>query len=333
MKIFINPGHGGTDCGAVGNGLKERDVALKIGKRVESYLRAVGYDVKLFQYDGLQGICDAANAYGADLFVSIHCNAGGGTGTETFYYEYSNAGKKLAACIQRQIVNSLGTRDRGLKTKISGGYDSYVCKYTDMPAVLVETAFIDNPDDAKLLVEHEDDFARAIARGVTDYFAKTSQNLTTEKPLPDAIDTPVDAPQTAQPYKNTSKPCKLSEHFAASEFVCHCCGQGANKIAPRLIELLEQLRAMAGAPVQVNCGYRCPKHNAEVGGVEDSQHVLGTAADITIPQISFDSAVKLVQSLPFDGTGFYPPLKKGDAWFIHCDTRDGGIGAHIEWWD
>ena len=50
MKIFINPGHGGFDCGACGNGLKERDVALKIGKRVENYLRAVGYDVKLLHF-------------------------------------------------------------------------------------------------------------------------------------------------------------------------------------------------------------------------------------------------------------------------------------------
>lgn len=181
MKIFVNPGHGGSDCGAVGNGLKERDVVLKIGKRVEDYLHAVGYDVKLLQYDGLSEICAQANAWQADLFVSIHCNAGGGTGTETFYYEYSSKGRKLAACIQRQIVDSIGTYDRGLKTKISGGYDSYVCKYTDMPAVLVETAFIDNAQDAKLLVEREDDFARAIARGVTDYFAM---------PLPDVIDKP-----------------------------------------------------------------------------------------------------------------------------------------------
>ena len=332
MKIFINPGHGGSDCGACGNGLKERDVALKIGKRVENYLRAVGYDVKLLQYDGLPKICADANNLKADLFVSIHCNAfnGNAHGTETYCFYGSTAGRKLAEAIHKQITSSLKILDRGVK---EAGF--YVLENTHMPAVLVETAFIDNPNDAKLLVESEDDFARAIARGVTDYFAKTSQNLTIEKPLPDAIDTPVDALQTAQPYKNPSKPYNLSEHFAASEFVCHCCGQGADKIAPRLIELLEQLRAMAGAPVQVNCGYRCPKHNAEVGGVEDSQHVLGTAADITIPQISFDSAVKLVQELPFDGTGFYPPLEKDGtgAWFIHCDTRDGGIGAHIEWWD
>ncbi len=109
MKIFINPGHGGSDCGAVGNGLKERDVALKIGKRVEGYLRAVGYETKLFQYNGLQEICDAANAFGADLFVSIHCNAANGKarGTETYCFYGSTAGRKLANAIQRQLVDSI----------------------------------------------------------------------------------------------------------------------------------------------------------------------------------------------------------------------------------
>lgn len=172
MKIFINPGHGGNDPGACGYSLREADVALKIGTLVQKYLRNVGYDVKLFQFDGLEQICDAANDWNADIFVSIHCNAGGGTGTETFHYEYSSCGKELAACIQSQIVNSLHTTDRGLKTKVfSNGYpfDLYVLKYTDMPAVLVETAFIDNPDDADLLRLRQDDFARAIARGITDY--------------------------------------------------------------------------------------------------------------------------------------------------------------------
>ena len=310
MKIFINPGHGGNDCGAVGNGLKERDVALNIGRRVEDYLRAVGYDVKLFQYDGPSEICYQANVFKADLFVSIHCNAGGGTGTEAFYFCGSNAGKKLAEAIQRQIIASIGTFNRRVEEK---GF--FVLCNTNMPAVLVETAFIDNAADARLLVEHEDDFARAIARGVTDYFA-------TDKALPDVIDTP-----------KSVVPDKLSEHFAVNEFVCHCCGKGADKIDRRLVDLLEQLRTKAGAPIHINCGYRCPKHNAEVGGVQNSQHVLGTAADITIPQISFDSAVKLVQDLPFDGTGFYPPLEKGGAWFIHVDTRDGGSGSHIIWWE
>ncbi len=184
MKIMINPGHGGTDPGACYGYVREADVAFNIARRVESYLRKVGYDVKLEQIDGLERICDACNDWDADLFVSIHCNAGGGTGTETYHYEYSHAGKKLAACIQRQIVNSLSTVDRGLKTKIFGSdgypYDVFVCKYTDCPAVLVETAFIDDDFDYRLLRDRQDDFASAIARGITDYVA--------ENPLPDIVD-------------------------------------------------------------------------------------------------------------------------------------------------
>lgn len=309
-KIFINPGHGGTDPGACGNGLQEAAVCLKIGRRVENYLRAVGYGVKLFQYDGLGTICNDANAWRADLFVSIHCNAatGNAKGTET----YSSGGSKssrLAELIQNQLVNSLPVLNRGVKTA-----NFYVLKNTDMPAILVETAFIDNADDARLLVEREDDFARAIARGVTDYYSSA-------KPLPDTIDI-VKKPHDA-----------LSEHFATSEFTCHCCGKGADKIDPALVALLEKLRKAAGVPIHVNCAYRCPKHNAEVGGVPNSQHIEGTAADITIPQISFERAAQLVKGLPFDGTGFYPPLGQGGAWFIHVDTRDGGAGSHIEWWD
>lgn len=178
MKIFINPGHGGADCGAVGNGLKERDVVLAIGWRVEDYLRAVGYEVKLFQYDGLQEICDAANDFDADLFVSIHCNAFDrkAQGTETYHFYGSTNGRKLAEAVHKQITSSLPIIDRGVK---EAGF--FVLANTDMPAVLVETAFIDNAQDARLLREREDDFARAIARGITDYFAL---------PLPDVIDSP-----------------------------------------------------------------------------------------------------------------------------------------------
>ena len=176
MKIFINAGHGGNDSGAVGNGLIERDVNFFIANRVESYLLAVNYDVKLFQYDGLQAICDEANNWHADFFVSIHCNAGGGFGTETFYV--SERGRKLANAIQNQIVNSVGTFNRGVKTA-----DYFVLLNTNMPAVLVECAFIDNPYDAKLLREKEDDFARAIARGISDFVVQL-------RPPPDVIDFP-----------------------------------------------------------------------------------------------------------------------------------------------
>ena len=169
MKIFINPGHcPGIDSGAVGNGLKECDVALKIGTKVKNYLEKIGVETVLLQVDGLSEIANEANKSQSDLFVSIHCNSAAvdtAKGTETFHWNGSDAGQKLASKIQYQITNSIDVVNRGIKTA-----NYAVLRLTDMPAVLVETAFINNPDDAKLLVEKEDEFARAIARGVTDYF-------------------------------------------------------------------------------------------------------------------------------------------------------------------
>ena len=165
MKVFINPGHClGLDSGACGYGVTEADVAFKIACKVRDYLLAVDYDVYLYQFDGLDEIVTESNLWRSDVFVSIHCNASDGyaRGTETFYCSYE--GERLAECIQNQIVSKLATANRGVKDK-----DFYVIKHTNCPAVLVETAFIDNVDDNTLLVEREDDFARAIALGITDY--------------------------------------------------------------------------------------------------------------------------------------------------------------------
>lgn len=176
MKVFINPGHcPGVDSGAVNpnSGMQEADVALAIGQLVQKYLTDAGCEVQLLQSDNLMWdgegpcVCQTANDWPADIFVSIHCNAAGGDarGTEVEIYPGSDASSKLGQCIQTQIVNSLGTVDRGLKERPG----LCVLKHTDMPAVLVETAFIDNDDDANLLANNQDDFARAIARGITDY--------------------------------------------------------------------------------------------------------------------------------------------------------------------
>ena len=176
MKVFINPGHcPGVDSGAVNpnSGMQEADVALAIGQLVQKYLTDAGCEVQLLQSDNLmydgEGpcVCETANEWPADIFVSIHCNAAGGDarGTEVEIYPGSDASTKLGQCIQSQIVNALGTVDRGLKERPG----LCVLKHTEMPAVLVETAFIDNDDDANLLANNQDDFARAIARGITDY--------------------------------------------------------------------------------------------------------------------------------------------------------------------
>ena len=189
MKVFINPGHDPKyDSGAVhtnANGdvdLRECDVAIEIGAAVKKYLEDAGCECYMMQsdnlaptpygrsdYDDRQGatVTETANNWGADVFVSIHCNAAGGDahGTETECYSRMSNGGNLAQCIQSQIINSIDTTDRGVKERP----DLLVLKYTDMPAALVETAFVDNDNDMMLLVNKWDDIARAIARGVTDY--------------------------------------------------------------------------------------------------------------------------------------------------------------------
>ena len=184
MKVFINPGHDQKyDSGAVNpnTGLRECDVAAEVGALAVDYLEAAGCECQIMQsdnlaptpagrssYDDRQGttVTETANDWGADIFVSIHCNAANteAQGTEVECYG-SGAGEQLAQCIQSQIVDSLGTTDRGVKYMPK----LLVLKYTDMPAVLVEMAFIDNNEDAELLTGKTDEFARAIARGVTDY--------------------------------------------------------------------------------------------------------------------------------------------------------------------
>ena len=178
MKVFLNPGHapnGNPDPGACGCGLRECDIAKSVADLVESYLTAAGVKVVgNLQIDGLYDIVSASNRADADVFISIHCNAcnGSANGTEVWHYYGSGEGEKLADCIQNQIVDALGTVDRGVKGAKPGVNGLYVLNNTDAVAVLVELAFIDNESDAALLRDRQDEFARAIARGVTDYEAQ-----------------------------------------------------------------------------------------------------------------------------------------------------------------
>ena len=126
-----------------------------------------------------------------------------------------------------------------------------------------------------------------------------------------------------------------SKYFSDAELMCHGADQGdcncgeetAYRVSPRLLELLDQLRENVGGPLELSCAYRCPAHNAAVGGVENSQHVLGNAADIIVPDwLAIDEFLWYTQQLPFDGRGVYR-----NSGFIHCDVRDGGVDAGYYW--
>lgn len=73
-------------------------------------------------------------------------------------------------------------------------------------------------------------------------------------------------------------------NFKLSEFLCHCCQGGADIVKQELMVKLQKLRNDFGKPMVVDCGYRCPQHNASVGGARDSAHLYGEAADIADPK-------------------------------------------------
>lgn len=118
----------------------------------------------------------------------------------------------------------------------------------------------------------------------------------------------------------------LSEHFSREEFACHHCDQlPAEGISKALLEGLETLREAVDRPIHVTNGYRCPEHNAEVGGVEDSQHVQGCAADIWVDGYTAFALGQLCSEI-FDGVGVYVADD-----FVHVDMRDNGqsIGQYV----
>lgn len=112
----------------------------------------------------------------------------------------------------------------------------------------------------------------------------------------------------------------LLEFFSLDEFRCKHCGclpeHGMSEI---LLERLDKLRKDYGFPIMVSCGYRCPSHNAEVGGVYDSQHIYGKAADIWVNGDYEYFYRFVINSKLFDGVGYYPYDE-----FVHVDVRDDG---------
>lgn len=203
MKIIVgDPGHGGSDWGAVGNGLKEKDLTLDICKRMASKLEAkYEVDMKLTRTSdkstSLQARTDFANRLKAAAFLSIHINAGGGTGFESFVME--GALPASAGFLQKNVHKHLspvlkkyGLKDRGMKKDSQARVKRlHVLRATKMKACLVEIAFIDTKKDAELLKSTA--FRDAVAEALADALAETERlkkKATTPKPAPAPVPKP-----------------------------------------------------------------------------------------------------------------------------------------------
>ena len=314
MLIAMNAGHcPGKDPGRVGKTITEAELTRDYVQLINKYLNAAGVDTIFIQEDSLSAICAIANDNDADLFLSLHFNGAtspSATGTETFYCKGSKYGQIFAECVQNQLTSTLQLPDRGIKT------DSlYVTRNTNMVAILTEVGFLSNPTEEKFLIARKDDACRAIARGVTDAINKIYGEASDVQPTKST-------PSQSQPTQ--LKPGMVSKYFAANEVCCHHCGkQGAT---PELLQFLDDLREAIGRPLYVTSVYRCPVHNAEVGGVPNSQHTKGTAADTYCDGLTVDELADIGIRLGADGIGRYYGQQ-----FVHFDVRNGRNYSQIEW--
>lgn len=173
VKIFVDAGHGGNDPGAQANGLSEKDVTLKIAKKVQEYLGEYSNaTVKMSRTTdkavSLTARTNAANAWGADYFLSIHINAGGGTGYEDYiYHTLSDTSQtaKLRNTIHQEVIKLNGLNNRGKKKE-----NLHVLRESSMPAMLSENGFIDTKADADKMKNAA--WINDVARGHVNGLAK-----------------------------------------------------------------------------------------------------------------------------------------------------------------
>jgi len=181
-RLFLDAGHGGRDSGAKVPALEEKTLSLEIAHYAEQFLRKMGYQISMSRtsdtFVPLLERVAKAQKWGAHAFISIHFNSAKvktARGPEAFYYynpkfpKRAEQSKELAFSILEHLSFALSTPSRGVK---KGNF--CVIRETTMPAVLVETAFLTNPQEARLLLPSNSkrQIAMAIARGIDEFFEK-----------------------------------------------------------------------------------------------------------------------------------------------------------------
>lgn len=181
-RVYVDAGHGGKEPGSNGFGRTEKDITLAIAKKVEMSLKSKGINVVMRRNDdsymNFRDIAPHANTTQSDAFVSIHTNAFNGKayGIETYYWEKEES-RKLASSVQSKLISNTGAYNRGVKEN-----DYNVVKFTNMPAILVETGFIDNSNESLLLGtnSYQQLLADAMTNGIYDYL---KANVTIVEPI------------------------------------------------------------------------------------------------------------------------------------------------------
>ena len=207
-KVFLSAGHGGSDPGAVANGLQEKVINLNALLVCKAELERHGVTVVASRTtdanDPVQEEVAEANASGADIAVSFHANAGGGDGWESYYWAADPNGKRLAQLCEKH-VKALGQNSRGCKV---GDHLMFV-NSTNMTAVLVESFFLDNATDKAIgdTVAEQQAFGLAYAKAILEYLGIAYKSAAPkEEPKAEA---PVEQPKVEAPTLSEEEAAKM----------------------------------------------------------------------------------------------------------------------------
>lgn len=183
IKIFVDQGHNpqNPNAGAEANGVREQDINYDVGVRLGNLLRAnPNFEVMLSRNSpteqlgtstatSLSARTTMANNWGADFFISLHCNSSTNTeasGSEAYVYSRTSPGYRMGERILDGLEYRMGMTNRGVFIRPS----LFVLRATNMPAVLVEMGYITNLHDVDLLVNDPEGFARGIYNGILAYY-------------------------------------------------------------------------------------------------------------------------------------------------------------------
>ncbi|QDZ96664.1 N-acetylmuramoyl-L-alanine amidase CwlD [Bacillus altitudinis] len=192
--IYLDPGHGGPDGGAVGGELLEKEIALDVSMKIRDYLQEQGALVLMTREDDsdlsskdtkgyarkkaedLRNRVKVINESEADLYLSIHLNAipsNKWSGAQTFFYGKYEENEKAAKFIQDELRNNLENTDRKAK-RING---IYLMQNVTKPGALVEIGFLSNPKEAGQLAtpKYQDQIAASIYKGILRYLTEQKE--------------------------------------------------------------------------------------------------------------------------------------------------------------
>lgn len=318
MNILLIAGHGAGDCGATGCGYKEADLTREMVKlvkpKLEKYATVVIADTSVNWFNAKGSL----PLSGVDYALEFHLNAcvndqngnGATTGTEIFVTTIEKGTE-----VEENIVNNisaLGLKNRGVKRK-NFSVINYI-KNCGISSALLELCFIDDADDMKIYSAKKNEIADAIVKGIVDGFRLKGEvnKLLGEGEKDMGV-------KTYSVSKDGN--ANLSKNFKVKEFACN---DGSDKVIidEKLVDILQKIRDHFGVPVTINSAYRTAEYNSKIGGVSNSQHTKGTAADIDVKGISPKQVAQYAEYLMPDmgGIGEYET-------FTHVDVR----GARSRW--